>query len=59
MKVRLWGLPEENDRVAEALRAAFRVINESEDCPPSHGDSPLRRRFLKLRLDTPAEAEQQ
>jgi len=58
MKIRLWGPPEENDRVTEALRAAFRVVDASGDYPPRHGDSPLRRRYLELRLET-AEADQQ
>ena len=50
MKIRLWGLPEENDQVAAALRASFTVVDESEDYPPRRGESPLRRRYLELRI---------
>lgn len=57
MKIRLWGLPTENDQVAQVLRAVFTVVEESGDYQPRYGDSPLRRRYLELRLDTAAEAE--
>lgn len=50
MKIRLWGLPEENDQVAEALRIAFLVVDESDDYLPRRGDSPLRRRYLEIRI---------
>jgi hypothetical protein len=56
VKIRIWGPPEENARVTEVLRAAFTVVDESEDYPPNRGTSPLRRRYLELRLDTPATA---
>ena len=59
MKIRLWGLPQENEQVAEALRKAFRVVDESDDYLPNRGGSPLRRRYLELRLDAPAEADRQ
>jgi hypothetical protein len=52
VKIRLWGLPEENDQVAVALRAVFTVVDESDDYPPRRGDSPLRRRYLELRIPT-------
>lgn len=51
MKIRLWGLPAENDRVAAALRSAFAVVDESADHPPRRSDSPLRRRYLELRIE--------
>ena len=57
MKVRLWGLPAENEQVTAALRAAFTVVDESGDHLPRHGDSPLRRRYLELRLEHPASAD--
>jgi hypothetical protein len=50
VKIRLWGLPEENDRVVEAIRRSFTVVEESEDYPPRRGTSPLRRRYLEIRL---------
>ncbi len=56
MKIRIWGLPEENARVAEVLRTVFAVVDESEDYPPNRGTSPLRRRYLELRLDAPPAA---
>ena len=59
MKVRLWGLPADNDRVTEALRAAFAVVEQSADYPPRRAVGPLRRRYLEVRLDVDAEAEQQ
>lgn len=59
MKIRLWGLPEENDQVTEALRKVFRVVDASDDYLPNRGDSPLRRRYLELRLGVDAETSQQ
>lgn len=58
MKIRLWGLPQENNQVAEALRRVFTVVDESDDYLPHRGDSPLRRRYLELRLDAPTGADQ-
>jgi hypothetical protein len=53
VKIRLWGLPEENDQVAAALRAAFTVVDESDDYLPRRGDSPLRRRYIEIRIQAP------
>ncbi len=53
MKIRLWGLPEENDQVTAALRAAFTVVDESDDYLPRHGASPLRRRYIEIRIQAP------
>ena len=53
MNIRLWGLPAENDLVATALRTMFTVVDESEDYPPRRGNSPLRRRFVEVRLTQP------
>jgi hypothetical protein len=50
VKIRLWGLPEENDLVVTALRTMFTVVDESEDYPPRRGTSPLRRRYVEVRL---------
>lgn len=59
MKIRLWGLPAENDQVTEVLRAAFRLVGQSADYPPRRAAGPLRRRYLELRLDVDAETSQQ
>lgn len=57
MKIRLWGLPAENDQVTEALRAVFRVVEVSADYPPRRATGPLRRRYLEIRLDVDADAD--
>jgi len=53
VKIRLWGLPEENDQVTAVLRAAFTVVDESDDYLPRRGDSPLRRRYIEIRIQVP------